>query len=159
MPSSMNAAAISSAHPMPSCTARRESEATTPAPSHPPATHDDDQRRHLPGIDADDADEEQRLRHHRQRVADDERARDQLVGHEAEEPKDRGRGRERADAERVEEIGDEPDRVARAIVGAEPLRTARRRAASPSSSGSTSSRPLATSAPSSIATRRHAGTL
>ena len=35
----MNSEAASSAQPMPTRTALRESDATTPAPSHPPATH------------------------------------------------------------------------------------------------------------------------
>ena len=39
-PSSIDAAATSSAHPIPSCTARRDSAATIPAPNHPPATHE-----------------------------------------------------------------------------------------------------------------------
>ena len=38
MPSSMNNEAMSSAHPIPSCTARRDNEVTTPAPNQPPTT-------------------------------------------------------------------------------------------------------------------------
>ena len=146
----MNAAAASSAHPMPSCTARRESEATTPAPIHPPSHADHDEHRHLPGIDVDDADEEQRLRQYRQRVTDDERSRDQLVGNQAEEPKDRGGGRERADAERVEEIRDESDEQDRAASAPRrpPARAATRRVSIVQRT--TSSRPLAASAPSRI---------
>ncbi len=67
------------------------------------------QHRQLPGIHADDADEEQRLRHDRQRMADHHRSRNQLVRHETEESKHGRRRRKRPDTERVEEIGAEPD--------------------------------------------------
>ena len=78
--------------------------------SQPPARHaHGNERRQLQRIHLDHADEQHGLRQDRQRVADDDGARNQLIGHEAEQAKCRGRRRERTDAERVEEVGDEPD--------------------------------------------------
>jgi hypothetical protein len=93
-------------HPEPHCAPRKRSD---DAGAQPLTCHANaNQRRHLPGIDGDDADEEQRLRHDGQRVADVECARDQFVGDETEEPIGCRRGRERADPERVEEVRDKP---------------------------------------------------
>ena len=136
-----NAAAASSARPMPIWTRRRGQPATTPAPSHAPATEAAiiaRERRHL---DLDDRDEDEGLRDRRHRVADVERARDQLVGHEPLELEDRRRRREGADAERVEEVRHEADqreqrggaRPTRAEdAGAEPDRDEDQRATTPS---------------------------
>jgi hypothetical protein len=63
----------------------------------------------LPGVHADHADEEQRLRGHGQRQADEQRSGDQFIRHEVEETEDRRGRRHRADAKRVEEVEDETD--------------------------------------------------
>ena len=109
MPSSMNAAATSSAHPIPSCTARRDSEATTPAPIHPPATQTAISTVICQGSTATT------LMKNSACVTTGSAWPTISVpginssGTRRKQPKDRRRGRERADAERVEEVGDEPD--------------------------------------------------
>ena len=73
-------------------------------------------------LDLDDRDEDERLRDRRQRVADVERAGDHWSGTSLQRAEHRRRRRERADAERVEEVGDEADRE-RERAGQRPERT------------------------------------
>ena len=106
-------AATSSATPMPIWTFRRGQPATTPAPSHEPSTGRDDHEDQGHDVDLDDGDVDQGLGDGGQRVAHVQRAGDPLVGHQVLELEDRaGRG-ERADAQGVEEVGDDADRESR----------------------------------------------
>lgn len=57
----------------------------------------------------DDRNENEGLNHGGNRVADVERARDLLIGNRCPQLKERRSRRIGSDAERIEEIGDEPD--------------------------------------------------
>ena len=84
---------------------RGDDAGADPAARHAAGNQD----RHLRGIYLDHRDEDERLRDHRQRMPDEQRARNEFIRHPTHQPeRRRGRG-EGADAERVEEVGDEAD--------------------------------------------------
>ena len=68
------------------------------------------QRREHRRVHLHDDQEDERLHHDRQRVADQHGADDALIGNHAQQLVGRRRGRERANAQGVEEVGDESDR-------------------------------------------------
>ena len=82
MPSTNNAAAQSSATPMPIWMARFGSRATTPEPDQAPSDRGRDHQHQRQGIDTHGGDEYERLRDGRQRMTGIQRAGNAFVGHE-----------------------------------------------------------------------------
>ena len=104
---------------------RAASGDTTPAPSHEPRIAATIMRMSVFASTGTSAGEDERLGDRRQRVADVQRAGDPLVAHHAPLAEDRRRRGERADAERVEEVREEPGGDARRP-SASPARPSRR---------------------------------